>query len=375
MLTPFDDFPIHPSADPIAHTASGDPNHYDRYWFNGHHVDGDFYFGAAMGHYPNRGVIDAAFSFVIDGVEHSVFGSGAMPLDRSTVIGPFRIEVLEPLRVIRYVVEPNEHGFSADLTFRATTVAIEEPRQRRIGADGVQVMDHTRLTQWGTWEGTIVLDGETHHIEPGSVPGTRDRSWGVRPVGPQVQTNRPVSIPTVFWLWAPLHFGDRFTHLALHENADGSRWLETALVLDPLTSPDAPTTGRQGVRECSDIRHDLTFEPGTRVVQRATLSFTDPVEGEVNVELERLYTFRMSGIGYMHSYWSHGSNHGVLETGRQDIRLEDFDGTQLDGMHVQNVVRARMGDRVGIGVLEQVTMGVHEPTGLTGFLDGWTAPT
>ena len=49
MLSPFDDYPIHPSADPIAHPATGDPNHYDRYWFNGHQKDGEFYFGAAMG--------------------------------------------------------------------------------------------------------------------------------------------------------------------------------------------------------------------------------------------------------------------------------------------------------------------------------------
>jgi hypothetical protein len=54
MLSPFDDYPIHPSADPIAHPATGDPNHYDRYWFNGHQKDGRFYFGAAMGHYPVR---------------------------------------------------------------------------------------------------------------------------------------------------------------------------------------------------------------------------------------------------------------------------------------------------------------------------------
>ena len=72
-------------------------------------------------------------------------------------------------------------------------------------------------------------------------------------------------------------------------------------------------------------------------------------------------------------YWAHGTSHGELETGREDIALADFDGTQISDMHIQNVVRARMGDRVGIGVLEQVTMGPHEPTGLTGFLDGWEA--
>ena len=41
MLTPFDDYPIHSSADPVGVPASGDPNHYDRYWFNGHQRDGD----------------------------------------------------------------------------------------------------------------------------------------------------------------------------------------------------------------------------------------------------------------------------------------------------------------------------------------------
>ena len=109
MLTPFDDFPIHASADPIAHPATGDPNHYDRYFFNGHERDGAFYIGGAMGHYPVRGVIDAAFSIVIDGVEHSVFASGLMPFDRKTEIGPLRIDVVEPMRTaIR-----DRYGFEA----------------------------------------------------------------------------------------------------------------------------------------------------------------------------------------------------------------------------------------------------------------------
>lgn len=224
MLTPFDDYPIHPSADPIASPATGDPNHYDRYWFNGHQKDGDFYFGAAMGHYPVRGVIDAAFSLVRNGVEHSVYASGKMPLDRSTAIGPIRIEVVEPIQTIRYVVEPNEHGIACDLTFRATTVAIEEPRQQRRSPEGILLTDHTRLTQWGTWEGTVTLDGNVLRVEPAEVSGTRDRSWGIRPVGEQVQVLREPMPFQVFWLWAPLHFGDRFTHLAFHEHEDGRRW-------------------------------------------------------------------------------------------------------------------------------------------------------
>lgn len=369
MLSPFDDFPIHPSADPIATPATGDINHYDRYWFNGHQRDAEFYFGAAMGHYPVRGVIDAAFSVVRDGVEHSIFAAGAMPTDRSTTVGPIRIEVVEPMRTIRYVVEPNEHGIECDLTFRATTVAIEEPRQQRRSPEGILLTDHTRLTQWGTWQGTIAVDGDVLRIEPTEVSGTRDRSWGIRPVGEQVQVIREPMEFQVFWLWAPLHFGDRFTHLALHEHEDGRRWLESALVLDPIPDDAAPWS-RAGVRECRNIRYELEWQPGRREIKRARLWFDDPEEGEVLVEVEVVFTFRMRGLGYWHSHWGHGSLHGQLETGRESIRLDDFDPVAFDSIHLQNLVVATMGDRRGIGVVEQIAIGPHQPSGLTGLLDG-----
>jgi hypothetical protein len=369
VLTPFDDFPIHASADPVATPATGDPNHYDRYWFNGHQRDGDFYFGAAMGHYPVRGVIDAAFSIVKDGVEHSIFASGAMPLDRSTTVGPLRIEVLEPMRTIRYVVEPNEQGITCDLAFRATTVAIEEPRQQRRSPEGILLTDHTRLTQWGRWEGTIVVDGDETRIDPSDVPGTRDRSWGLRPVGEQVPVIRQPMPFQVFWLWAPLHFEDRYTHLAIHEHEDGRRWLETALVLDPLASAAKPWE-RSGVRECHDIQYDIEWEPGRREMRSASLTFDDPIEGETTITLEKKLTFRMRGLGYWHPHWGHGSNHGQLEVGRESIRLDDFDPVDFSSIHLQNLVIATMGDRKGVGVVEQIAIGPHHPTGLTGLLDG-----
>ena len=369
MLSPFDDYPIHPSADPIAHPATGDPNHYDRYWFNGHQKEGDFYFGAAMGHYPVRGVIDAAFSLVRDGVEHSVFASGLMPTDRSTAIGPIRIEVVEPMRTIRYVVAPNEHDIECDLTFRATTVAIEEPRQARTSPQGIKFTDSTRLTQWGTWEGTVSVDGDELTIDPTEVPGTRDRSWGMRPVGQQTKLNRERPATQVFWLWSPIHFEDRFTHLALQEHPDGSRWLEAAFVLDRLPDGAAPWS-TAGVRECRDLRYELDFEPGRREMRAASFWFDDPVEGETRIDLRKVFTFRMRGIGYWHPHWLHGSNHGELETGRESIRLDDFDPLDFASLHLQNLVIATMGDRTGVGVLEQIHLGPHEPTGLTGFTDG-----
>ncbi|MCD9622334.1 hypothetical protein [Rhabdothermincola salaria] len=371
MLTPFDDFPIHQTPEPIAQTVSADPNHYDRYFFDGFDQDGRFFIGGAMGHYPNRGVIDAAFSIVIDGVQHSVFASGLMSFDRATTVGPVTIEVLEPLRAIRFTVAANEHGPSCDLVFRARTAAIEEPKQR-IVRNSVPIMDYTRLTQWGTWEGTVDVDGTTVDVAPESTFGVRDRSWGVRGVGDQVATNFPGGAPQVFWLWAPLHFEDRCTHLAMFERADGTRWMESALIVPTLAGPDAPTWGDvTEPTEVGDITYDIDWIPGTREMASARLGFRDADGVEQAIEFERLFTFRMRGIGYMHPHWSHGSLHGELEVGGESVRLEDFDPQDPSCIHIQTLCKVRMGDAEGVGILEQLAFGEHGPTGLTGVVDGY----
>ena len=77
VLSPFDDYPIHQVAAPIAHAGGGHPDFYDRFWFNGY--TDEFFFAVAFGTYRNRGVIDAAFSVVSDGQQRSVFASGRAP--------------------------------------------------------------------------------------------------------------------------------------------------------------------------------------------------------------------------------------------------------------------------------------------------------
>jgi hypothetical protein len=370
MLTPFDDFPIHPSADPIAHPATGDPNHYDRYWFNGVAKDGSFYLGGAMGHYPVRGVVDGAFSIVYEGVEHSLFASGQMPLDRRTEVGPIRVEIVEPMKVIRLTADRNANGLGADLTFRARTVAIEEPRQKIVGDDGVPVMDHTRLTQWGSWEGQVWIDGTTIDVDPAQTTATRDRSWGVRAVGQQLVTQRAQRAPQVHWHWLPLHFDDFCTHMAIHERASGDRWLEAAMIV-PLLGDGDPGYGPDPATHLKDLAYDITWMPGRREMEKATFMAVRPDGRPVKIELEKLFTFRMRGIGYMHPYWSHGSSHGEREVGREDIALDDFDPLDPSSIHLQHAVRATLDGKVGYGALEQLIIGEHKPSGMKGFLDGW----
>jgi hypothetical protein len=100
------------------------------------------------------------------------------------------------------------------------------------------------------------------------------------------------------------------------------------------------------------------------------------VTGNSRIELEPLFTFRMRGIGYSHPEWGHGSVHGPLAVGGEAIRLSDFDPRDPTTLHVQTLCRATMEGEEGIGVLEQIALGDHAPTGLHGVLDGYgTAPT
>lgn len=367
MITPYDELPIHQTADPIAHPASGDPNHYDRYFFNGFTRDGQVFFAAAMGHYPNRGIVDAAFSVVADGMQRSVFASGRMSADRATRVGPLSVEVLEPLRALRLKVDGNEFGLDADLRFGARTPVIEEPRNTVVSGTR-RVMDSTRMTQWGSWNGEIRVEGGPIDLSSG-VYGVRDRSWGQRTVGAQIPNNFEPQMPQLFWMWAPLHF-DRFcSHLALFEHADGRRWLEQGLIVPVLGEGDA-TWGREpNVEHLERIRYEIDWRPGSRVAETATLDFARPGGGDGRIELEPLLTFRMRGIGYTHPEWGHGSLHGELEVGGEAIGVDDFDPVDPSSIHVQSVCRARFGAETGIGVLEQLCFGDHRPTGLAGLVD------
>ena len=49
--------------------------------------------------------------------------------------------------------------------------------------------------------------------------------------------------------------------------------------------------------------------------------------------------------------------------------LADLDPLEPRHLHVQQLCRARMGDREGVGVLEQLVLGPHAPSGFRSILD------
>jgi hypothetical protein len=322
-----------------------------------------------MAVYPNRGIIDAAFSTVHDGVQRSIFASGRMPLDRGeTRIGPISIEIVEPLRVTRVTVDGRDHGIEADVTFTARTVALEEPRQTMVQENRL-VMDSTRLTQWGNWSGRVQTGTETLALD--GIYGTKDRSWGVRPVGVQAGGAPGTLLPQIFFLWAPLNFDDCCTHFLCFERGNGDRFIGSQAVLDVIGAND-PTWGVDGrVQHLAGTVADVRWAPGLRRSQGATLRLLRHDGSEERIELEPLLTFRMRGLGYANPTWGHGHWHGESVVGAEEHKVGDLDNVEPWNIHIQQVMRARWNGRTGIGVLEQLAFGEHVPSGLTGFLDGF----
>jgi hypothetical protein len=348
MLLASDDYPLHQTVLPIAHVMDGHPNAYDRFWFNGYTED--LYFALALGLYPNRGVIDAAFSVVQGGRQYSVFASDAL-LGRPTSVGPIEIDIVEPMRVNRIVVDAPEQGLACDLTYRQRAATSEEPRQTM--HDGPRIfMDVTRATQLGAWSGWLETPNGRLALGEG-VLGTKDRSWGVRPVGEPLPGPSPRA-PQLCFFWAPLHFDDGGLHFMTFNDAEGHP-ISRSVVRMPLVGETQRAEGSLRV----------TMVPGTRWMREAAMIVDDQ-----EVVLTPLLRFQMRGAGYSHPQFGHGRRHPAPLVAGEVLNLDELDPLEFANVHVQHVVRARRGDEVGIGVLEQFVIGPYGPSGLTELLDG-----
>ena len=364
MLTKGDEYPIHQTPEPVAYAGS-DRNFYDRYFFNGYSPDGSVFFAASFGVYPHINIMDGAVSIVKDGVQKSVHVSRILGMERmDTKVGPLSVSVVEELKLIRLTLEEAE-GLALDVEFTGRHFPVEEPRfTYRQGPR--MVMDCTRMTQNGLWRGEIKVDGETIKVD--KFYGTRDRSWGVRPIGARdPQEVVPVQLPQFYWIWAPTNFPNLSLYFHVNEDAHGSPWNTRAvLAMDGA--------GHDDLLHLNRPRMEVTYAKGTRRAERAVLRLMDGQGREHQVEYEPITTFQMKGIGYGHPEWAHGAFKGGYAIEREDFVPAEMPWQQPDNLHIQEIVKATHTGpdgqtSQGIGALEQLFLGPHGPSGWRDVLD------
>lgn len=372
MLNKLDDFPVHQTPEPLAHLASSDRNAYDRTWFNGYAPDGSYYFGVGMAIYPHRGILDCAFSVVRPGgLQHCFYGSRRAPAERTEMeVGPFRLEVVEPMRRTRLIIDDNSTGLSCDLTFSARTAAIQEARQT-LWVGTRRAMDSTRFDQFGRWSGVIRTPEGEIKVDQEVCRGTKDRSWGVRGVGERDVGGAPPPPPSAFFLWAPLIWDDHITHAIFFDGPKGEALVREGIIAPLYAREDLIPGVEDGLdQRMATARHRVDYVPGTRLARSAQIDLV-PLQGDIRtISLDPILKFQMKGLGYGHPEWAQGMWKGELAVAGESFDPMTLDPLAPENIHVQQVVRATDGQRTGVGVLEQVCLGPYAPSGFKSLLDG-----
>jgi hypothetical protein len=223
------------------------------------------------------------------------------------------------------------------------------------------VFDTMRLAQTIQWSGTITSGDQTYEVTPDRWWGTRDRSWGVRPVGEQ----EPAGIRTEgqmvgFWNYAPMQFEDHSILYMVNELADGSRVLEEATRIwhDPDRAPEY--LGRP--------EHEAVITPGTRRIESSTLRFPDAPGGEFSIRMTPVTdVWLMLGTGYgLEEDWRHGMYQGKLVVQGQQVDYT-VDAERLFGLVDQAARFEQSNGAVGYGLHEFFFIGEFPHY----RLDGW----
>jgi hypothetical protein len=163
-----------------------------------------------------------------------------------------------------------------------------------------------------------------------------------------------------------MNFEDRIT--LYHNNADGEGkpWNEHAVMAGP---------GEAEPTHMASCGSDVVFKSGTRHAKSATIRMTDAAGRAYKLELRPQWNFYMSGLGYTHPVWGHGRYHGDLAVGYDAFETAGVNESELHFLHVQafshTILTGPDGlERKGCGVLEQLIIGAHKPSGFTSLLDG-----
>ena len=367
MLGPVDEFPVHQIPQPIAWPGSSDRNFYDRSYFNAHDRTGDIFLITGIGYYPNLGVKDAFVLLRRGDVQTAVHLSDGIDSDRlNQHVNGYRIEVTEPLRRLRVILTETE-GIAVDLSFQGRfDVVQEQPHVLRTG--NRVTLDAQRFAQLGSWSGVIAVDGEEIAVDPSVWLGSRDRSWGIRPVGEAEPAGRPAHPPFegMWWLYVPMAFDDFAIVLIVQEEPDGFRSLN-----------DCTRIWRDGrVEQLGWPRVRIHYTSGTRIPYGATITATSRDGSPVVCAVEsKLGVPIHIGGGYGgDSDWLHGMWKGEKFTERLTYDMTDpnVGGRAMFGV-IDHVGRATCQDAdgktvEGWGLFEHGALGRHDPSGFADWL-------
>jgi hypothetical protein len=359
----------HQIVDTFATVAESDLAWTEKIWGSLASTDGALQVDFGIGKYHNRGIIDG-FAGVSRGREQwTVRASRELDSAPETVaVGPIHYEILDPLKAIRFRLEPNDvQPVSFDLVMSAVTPPFFEDRNlvrnRRTSRIDVNVV---RYHQGGWVSGSVTVAGHAHEVNAEEWFGFRDHSWGVRqavgtPPADLIPSGAPARKGAQGGMkWSPFFF----------RRPDGT-YYETAIFVvegawDYSSAYINDGSGRQ--ERVRRVEPRISYDPRTRFVRGGELVFTMESGAERVVEVETLgesgFFLKTGGYGRWAGH-IHGAWKGALHLDGEYIAdCWDDEHLRTLGQFRDTPIRVREGDAVGYGIMESLIHGVWPELGL-----------
>jgi hypothetical protein len=320
LLTNLDDYPWHQAVAPLPIPATSDSHFNDGYYFGFFDELAFVYFGMRL--YPNNNVIDGYAGAVVAGEQRTTRASRVLRPDVERLeVGPLRLEIVEPMRTQRLVVEVTDSAVAFDVMI----TAVDEPffESPEINYRHGRLFNHVlRYTQLGRATGVLNLGGEPIPVE--NWASARDHSWGIRAsMGPHVpihgvgaETN-----PRAFRFWMPFDLPTQRGFVCFHDDTSGKRvdcegWLRA--------DDGAHVT-------IADVTHEFSYAGSTTRLESGRLTLRDADGGVHEYEFDVVSgPATPQAYGYVRGWCdgqSPGNWRGDLSVEGDRFRVDDWTTT------------------------------------------------
>jgi hypothetical protein len=347
MLSKYDEFPVHQVSRPFAHIPSTDYSWDEGYYFGVFNADEKVFLMTGMRINPNADMIGGYVVLNVAGRQYTVRFSRCWRRQIDTEIGPLSYEFIEPLKSIRLKLDANDSALSFDIVWSGIAPAFEEDHHVA-ETRGRITTDQTRYVQAGVASGFIQFEGKRYELTPEKWGGSRDHSWGLyadrKPLGGHSEWLPPrqaQGIPRALHIWTLFQAGDWSGFYHLHESPTG----EQVKMNDVFATPFEGRLyqGWNGPVVClAAARHELRFQPGTRIFTGGTIHLRDDQDRAWTQHFEVAsppWVPQTTGYqpgswkdgGTMHTY--HGSEELALEWDDFDFSQQPFDYTPYQPKH------------------------------------------
>ena len=319
--------------------------------------DGSLQLGFGLGKYTNRNVMDGYGGLSRGKEQVTVRASRSLGADRETTsVGPVHYAVLEPMRTVRFRLEPDDvQPLSFEWTFTAELPPFTEDRTHQRSMSGRVNAELVRYHQIGLASGWVDLDGDRTTFTDADWVSTRDHSWGVRyDVGATPPDLEPAfdvaDVANFRMIWSPV----------LMERPDGSRYglfLHTVdIEVAGFYEQHSHTAGIEhpdgSFERFTAVRPDLRYDTANRRLLGGTISATqaDGTTREIGVEAVSDTGFHLgAGLYFGYAGHHHGEYRGELHTEGERIADCTLPDVARELHQIRDTV-VRVTDPVGGGV-------------------------